>query len=128
MCISRDQNDCDVCVSLLVIPFSDFVISSMRFTHLIKVEYLRNPMGPVAKHISTVPANPFVLVPSPTRRVTSSLHLICKRYWYQKACLCNFIRITFYLRKIYSFPIFNFSPIRRAVSFPILFIQLMIIN
>lgn len=65
------------CVPCYSIFWSHYFV---YITHLIKVEYLRNPMGPVAKHISTVPANPFVLMPSPTRRVTSSLHLICKRY------------------------------------------------
>lgn len=83
VCVSGNQNDClreQVC-SLL---FRSFGLTTSSITHLMRVEYLRNPMGPVAKHISTVPANPLVLVPSPTRRVTSSLHLICKRYRYQK--------------------------------------------
>lgn len=52
--------------------------SRYTYTYLINTEYFRSARGPVAKHNSTVPANPVVALASFTRRVTSSLHLICK--------------------------------------------------
>lgn len=109
MCISEDQNNCLLELVFFVIPLCG--LATLSITYLIKVEYLRNPMGPVAKHISTVSANPLVLVPSPTRRVTSSLHLICKRYQYQKRASVISSELQFITKNIINL-LFNFSPIR----------------